>query len=402
MYLLDLIGGKNKPMATPGLSLEDLLQPIDLETFLKKYWEQKPLHISGEGRKDYKNIFSIQDLDTLLRYNNTHFIPTFNIIKNGTQVPQMNNPSQRDAFETYSQGNTLLVGSMHNRWKSIGLLCRNFELTLRHPTGATIVTSPNEVQGLSRHFDGVDVFVIQLEGEKYWQIYNPLESLPLNVDGDSLPADTLLDSPLQEVHMRAGDLLYIPRGFPHQAFTKETTSLHLSICVNVIHWKDLIAEVLSIASEQNIELRKSLPIGLLASQGGIGIIEQELHEKLSLLSEIKVDVAIEQLGSKFIKQMQPLSDGHFTQINHLQDIDLDTVLEKRDGMLCYVFQRGNSAEIHFPGGSITVPAHVETALHFIADAEKFTVKNLSGGLSDDSKLVLSRTLVKEGLLRAKT
>jgi hypothetical protein len=45
------------------------------------------------------------------------------------------------------------------------------------------------------------------------------------------------------------------------------------------------------------------------------------------------------------------------------------------------------------------PASIESALRFIAAAEAFQVRELPDALTDQSKLVLVRRLVREGLLR---
>jgi ribosomal protein L16 Arg81 hydroxylase len=378
------------------LSLTDLLQPIKLETFLGQYWEQKPLHVLGQGRKDYAKILSIQDLDAIFSPSMT----TLSLAKNGSLVPQ--NPSQKDVFEAFCQGKTLFIKQAQNHWKSIGMLCRDVEAILHHPVGATIVLSPQDSQGLSLHFDDVDVFVLQIEGEKHWQIYQPLQHLPqIPLDkGGYLSEDAVLSPPVQEVHLHSGDLLYIPRGFPHQAHSNEKISLHVSIYVNVVRWKDLITQVVEVMSEECVELHKSLPVGFLASGRDTTQILQEFQEKLKILSEsTTLDLALRQLATRAIQQMQPLPDEHFVQLSHLETIELDTVLKKRLGMICYVFQHGSVAEISFPGGRITGPAYLETAFRFIADASQFTIKDLPNKMSDNSKLVLCRRLVREGLLK---
>jgi ribosomal protein L16 Arg81 hydroxylase len=47
--------------------------------------------------------------------------------------------------------------------------------------GANVYITPGGSQGLSPHHDDVEVFILQLEGEKHWRLYKPIEELPRSV-----------------------------------------------------------------------------------------------------------------------------------------------------------------------------------------------------------------------------
>ena len=71
---------------------------------------------------------------------------------------------------------------------------------------------------------------MQLEGSKRWRVYEPADdkTLPLTGSAD-LPEDSIGD-PIIDVVLQPGDLLYLPRGFVHQATTPANThSLHTTI-----------------------------------------------------------------------------------------------------------------------------------------------------------------------------
>jgi hypothetical protein len=59
---------------------------------------------------------------------------------------------------------------------------------------------------------------------------------------------------------------------------------------------------------------------------------------------------------------------------------------------------GNSAAIQFSGNSVRGPQKVGQAMQFVADSDEFAVRELPG-LSDEEKVILGRSLIKEGLLR---
>jgi hypothetical protein len=90
------------------------------------------------------------------------------------------------------------------------------------------------VQGYASHFDTMCVFAIQIEGEKTWNIYDGRVHEPMEITG-ARPADFSREQhdrqkgPVaQQVVMRPGDVLYLPRGVYHDALATDMASLHLS------------------------------------------------------------------------------------------------------------------------------------------------------------------------------
>jgi hypothetical protein len=99
--------------------------------------------------------------------------------------------------------------------------------------------------------------------------------------------------------------------------------------------------------------------------------------------------------------MEPVPDGHFATLDALDHLALDSEVEKRAGALCLVTVDRDLATVHFPGGSVNAPAWVEPALRFLCEKNgPFVVAELPDLLDGESKLVLVRRLVREGLLRA--
>ena len=107
-------------------------------------------------------------------------------------------------------------------------------------------------QGFSPHFDDVEAFVLQLAGAKTWALYAPPSNQPdrilprnpsRNLSQTELPA-----RPDAEVTLRAGDLLYFPRGWVHQCVScggSNEHSLHLTVsCGHRSAWADFLDDLL--------------------------------------------------------------------------------------------------------------------------------------------------------------
>ena len=92
-------------------------------------------------------------------------------------------------------------------------------------------------RGCPVHHDTHEVLSLQVAGEKRWLVYEPALELPLKNQryraALGAPGEPVLD-----VTLRAGDTLYLPRGWLHQALTSDSDSLHVTVGVNVRRWID--------------------------------------------------------------------------------------------------------------------------------------------------------------------
>ena len=78
------------------------------------------------------------------------------------------------------------------------------------------------------HYDTHDVFALQVDGIKRWEVFAPVFPDPLafqhwadvrSPNDQPTPAPAPDEPPVLEVTMAPGDCLYLPRGFVHRAWT---------------------------------------------------------------------------------------------------------------------------------------------------------------------------------------
>jgi ribosomal protein L16 Arg81 hydroxylase len=55
-------------MLNTRFTFEQIIQPISPEVFFREYWEKRPLHISRGKPGYYSELFSVNDIDTLLQF----------------------------------------------------------------------------------------------------------------------------------------------------------------------------------------------------------------------------------------------------------------------------------------------------------------------------------------------
>ena len=122
---------------------------------------------------------------------------------------------------------------------------------------------------MAPHYDDVEIFVIHTQGRKRWRVYAPLDerhTLPREVSEDLDRAS--LGPPVLEETLEPGDVLYLPRGTPHEATALPgEDSVHVTVSTYQ-RWTvgDLAAAVASSVMEQPAQSAAAPP---LASRRGL-------------------------------------------------------------------------------------------------------------------------------------
>ncbi|XVE70299.1 hypothetical protein DITRI_Ditri10aG0061200 [Diplodiscus trichospermus] len=145
--------------------------------------------------------------------------------------------------EAYNEGYTIALRGMEFRFERISLIADGLASIFGQPSaGANMYLTPPNSQGLSCHYDDHCVFVCQVFGSKQWKIFSqPNMQLPRLYDPCNIQNDEGVDNSSANCYhflLNQGDVLYIPRGFAHEAWTNTTDgsagfSLHLTLGIEV-------------------------------------------------------------------------------------------------------------------------------------------------------------------------
>ena len=222
-----------------------------------------------EGRFD--DLLSVRDVERLITETALR-TPGFRLVKAGATVSGYTKDlSWRPSAFTgvadvprvlaeFEAGATIVLQGLHHSWLPLARYCRELEAFLGHPAQANAYFTPRGSQGLPVHHDTHEVFSLQVAGEKRWLVYEPALELPLKDQRYSselgAPGEPVLD-----VTLRAGDTLYLPRGWLHQALTSSSDSLHVTVGVNVRRWIDEARALIDEAAADDVELRRSVDRG---------------------------------------------------------------------------------------------------------------------------------------------
>ena len=103
---------------------------------------------------------------------------------------------------------------------------------------------------------------------------------------------------------------------------------------------------------------------------------------------------------KFVSSRRPIRGDRFDQLRGLRELDVETVLERRDSVVFDLETGDSEVALAFEGRRVTFPAHAREELEAAARSEEpFRAADLPGKLDEEGRLVLVRRLVREGFLR---
>jgi hypothetical protein len=195
-----------------------------------------------------------------------------------------------------------------------------------------------------------------------------------------------------------GDVLYIPRGFVHEAITGDYSSAHLTVGIYAYRFLDLISEMIVLLAEERIELRQTLPPGFLAAPP-VEAAAKLVQEVASAMRDgALVERATTKMGKRLLDNAKVIGRGHLRSLDGIRDLAVGSVVERMLGLRCSVRTAGEEAVIEFAGNFVAGPLLVLPAFEFVATKWRFAVSELPGELSDEDKVDLVRRLVSEGLL----
>jgi bifunctional lysine-specific demethylase and histidyl-hydroxylase NO66 len=222
----------------------------DPEDFLAKSWGQAPSVHRGKPDQ-FRDIFSHAQLVQLLEMG---VIPSVKIrmVRNGRILPdrtwateekRLLAANSRRIAELVSEGHTLAIRQVE--WYAPGLfeLCQGLQAELTYLVGTNVYLTPPSSQGFRSHYDDHDVIVLQLEGEKDWQVFDRTTDEPLRGPTNVQVSDG--QAPVLAARLAPGDSLYVPRGFVHCATAAGLSSLHISVGIYAATAADLLRYALN-------------------------------------------------------------------------------------------------------------------------------------------------------------
>ncbi|XP_059576574.1 ribosomal oxygenase 2 isoform X1 [Alligator mississippiensis] len=259
---------------SPASVFESLIFPIKEEEFFREYWEQKPLLLQREDPSVaayYQSLFQLTDLKELCSQG-LYYGRDVNICRCVNGKKKVLNKDGKVSYlqlkKDFDQKKATIQFHQPQRFKDeLWRIQEKLECYFGSLVGSNVYITPQEAQGLPPHYDDVEVFILQLEGEKHWRLYKP--TVPLAREY-SVESEDRIGNPTHEFTLKPGDLLYFPRGTIHQADTPPGVSYSTHVTISTYQnnsWGDFLLDVIPglvfDTAKEDTELRTSIPRQLL-------------------------------------------------------------------------------------------------------------------------------------------
>lgn len=227
-------------------TFDDIVAPVDRETFLRDYYRRKPAHFPAAAGRD--GVFSLDGLNGLLSQSllwnernlkmwadckpvhPDHYTAPMQTLEGMARRPD---PAKVEA--AFARGATLVLNDVDCLTPALRAVANALEQTLLGLASANVYCSPGGRQAFASHYDDHEVFAFHIAGEKRWRVYEGRLDNPVGQPAPRPDLQQLHDRSkgevLFEAVMRPGDLIYLPRGQYHDALASTDLSLHVTFSV---------------------------------------------------------------------------------------------------------------------------------------------------------------------------
>ncbi|MCH9684182.1 MAG: cupin domain-containing protein [Deltaproteobacteria bacterium] len=405
------------PAQIPQFSpLRALLHPLDETAFVTRWFRQQVLHRQHHGsNRTHQQILT---RDQLLDGIREHRVPTKSVrFLDGVEDAAHDRDVQQYDRSNFTQGTdherfhfgrireyltsrrgTMVVHDLPASFPSVDAFAAGLgEVTGSH-TNANAYYTPADCSLYRPHWDTHDVFVVQVHGRKRWRHWDPVLHAPL--PGRPYMESTPYvgfhhDLPSHTLELAAGDVLYLPAGVPHTAWTTDEASLHVTFGIMPPLWHQLLSALAGRAlaeCEKDLDFRRACPaMSLGSTHPAIASQRELLQQRLSkAIAAIDLDEVLAQHFASRPRTFPPVDDQS-------DAVQLDTMLTRVPGVTV-LRERETTVELWSGDECLSFPVAACEALCWLRQHSHLQPHQLPG-LADPERLAVARRLVHEGLLR---
>lgn len=227
------------------MNFDEIVAPIGTEAFTRDYLGRQPLHLQGPMDK-FHGLMNWDVLNSLLGMTTIWSTVSLILVLDKESLPKESYTTQavgRDGFpvlrpdpkrvqEHLARGATLVLNDIDQLTVELSTFARELEEALGGKVQANLYLSSKRKQAFRAHFDFHDVFATHVMGEKTWMVFQGRAEHPIKhqaFEGWPRERHEQLKGELwQEVRLRPGDLLYLPRGQYHYALADDGPCAHIA------------------------------------------------------------------------------------------------------------------------------------------------------------------------------
>jgi hypothetical protein len=198
-----------------------------------------------------------------------------------------------------------------------------------------------------------------------------------------MPSLDELGPPALDRMLRPGDVLYVPRGFPHAAETVDAGSAHLTIGVVALSWHQAVRHAVDDAVAAGA-LRATVRLDGSSRPG---------------LEELGAHLAPDHVRRWLAREVWRRQPATRLRPRAAPAIGLDTAVALTPGPLLWLAAAGPRCELGLGDRTLSLPAEAhpfQAAL--LATVGPFRLAALDADLDPESRLVVGARLAEEGVI----
>jgi len=355
------------------LSLEALLAPLSPDEFFRDYYGKKHLHIKG-GAEKFRTVCDWATVSGFLSQAGIWTTNSLELALEGKKVETQdycvpgldrdNRPNQlvdlARVKRHLQQGASLVLNDVTTLATGIQQVAHTLAEALQAKVQANLYCSWKSYQGFSTHFDVHDVFAVHLEGRKTWNIYgkhfdNPIPHPKFRGLGSAF--HKAHHGPITEtVTLEPGDLLYIPRGWYHDALAKSEATMHIAFGTTGLIGLDALTQLFE-AGVEDADFRADLPL----TEADLPAALAKLGEKIN---KIMADPA-------FWQRIKQIQGGHRTLLGEISLPGAAVATYSKRAANIALLQKGGHWHLGTTEKSVPLPPGAEPAVRWIIQQEQF-------------------------------
>ena len=353
-------------------------EPFD-KNFFQNHFGKKYLH-KKEIVNNPINIVSHEILDDLLSktniWNNNNFLMMLDQKKinyNDYSSPTLdvtgsnNRPDVNKVQSLVSKGASIILNDIEKYNSKLLQISSELQKITHGRCQGNLYFSMASHKAFGPHFDLHDVFAIHFEGEKVWNIYENIEVAPINHPFFRLSPEERISRAgklIDQVTLKPGDLLYIPRGQYHDALASKNGAIHIAFGLTYFKPIDLMSSMWE-KFILNDFMRNDIKLN--STKDELKIVLERLSEEMNDI--IKSDDTFEILKNNITNWPYKIREYS------IKDIVLEGIRYYTSKSVKFE-KKGNKAFLKSGNNIVEVPSQYIEITEFILNKEFITDKNI--------------------------
>jgi hypothetical protein len=217
----------------------DCVAPMSLDDFVSCIDSSPEVRCIPGNRDRFRSLLTVEEVNELLSRmivyegmmrlsNGRRFLAP-----NEFLIPVLSNSRYQHRIRSESlkraigSGGTLQLHFCQGWFSAVAAFATFLESTFSCPVHADLFAAGNGSVASGVHWDEQDMLICQIRGKKFWPIFERIEEN--HMSGSSTDRSSITNSKLShEITLEEGDILYVPRGWPHNPKAVDGPSLHLA------------------------------------------------------------------------------------------------------------------------------------------------------------------------------